>query len=143
MQAFFSKADEARIVQAIQDAERNTSGEVRVHLEKTLEDSVLQEATRTFAKLEMHQTAARNGVLIFIAPEHRKFAIVGDEGINAIVGEDFWKEERDLLQIHFRKGTFADGICLAIAQVGEKLKAHFPFQEGDTNELPDEISYSD
>lgn len=143
MISFFTKEDETRIIQAIQDAERNTSGEIRVHLEKTLEDSVLQEATRTFAKLEMHQTAARNGVLIFIAPAHRKFAIVGDEGINEVVGGDFWKEERNLLQHYFRKGAFTDGICLAIAQVGEKLKAYFPFQEDDTNELPDEISYSD
>ncbi len=142
MVEFFTKPDEARIIAAIGEAERNTSGEIRVHLEKTLEADAVEEATRTFEQLGMHQTAARNGVLIFIAPEHRKFAIIGDEGINQIVGEDFWKEERDLMQEHFRQGAFADGICLAIAQVGEKLKAHFPFQTDDTNELSDEISYS-
>lgn len=143
MLKFFTKEDEERIIEAIRAAERNTSGEIRVHLEKKLEADVLQEAQQTFAKLGMHKTEARNGVLIFLAPEHRKFAILGDEGINKIVGDNFWQEERDLLQQHFRQGAYADGICLAIAQVGEKLKAHFPYQQDDTNELSDEISYSD
>lgn len=143
MLKFFTEPDEARIIQAIQDAERNTSGEIRVHLEKTLEESVLIEAQRVFTKLGMQDTAARNAVLIFIAPEHRKFAIIGDEGINQLVGEDFWKEERDLIQQHFRQGAYADGVCKAIEQVGEKLKAHFPYQSDDKNELSDEISYSD
>ncbi|MFN7119672.1 MAG: TPM domain-containing protein [Saprospiraceae bacterium] len=143
MLTFFSKDDEARIVQAIQDAEHNTSGEIRVHLEKKLEEDVLVEAQRVFTKLGMHQTAERNGVLIFIAPQHRKFAIIGDEGINQLVGEDFWAAERDIIQQHFRQGAYAEGICKAIEQVGEKLKAHFPYQTDDTNELSDEISYSD
>jgi len=143
MLKFFTKEDEERIIQAIQAAERNTSGEIRVHLEKKLGSDVLKEAQQTFAKLGMHKTEARNGVLIFLAPEHRQFAILGDEGINKIVGDNFWQEERDLLQQHFRQGAYADGICLAIAQVGEKLKAHFPYQQDDTNELSDEISYSD
>lgn len=140
---FFTKDDEARIIGAIQDAEHNTSGEIRVHLEKKLEADVLNEAQQTFAKLGMHKTAARNGVLIFIAPEHRQLAIVGDEGINKIVGADFWAAERDLLQQHFKQGAYVDGLCQAIAQVGEKLKTHFPYQTDDINELPDEISYSD
>lgn len=143
MLTFFTKEDEEQIIQAIQNAEQNTSGEIRIHLEKKLAGDVIEEARNTFAKLEMHLTAARNGVLIFIAPEQRKFAIIGDDGIDQVVGEDFWKEERDLIQQHFRQGAFTAGICLAIKQVGEKLKAHFPFQHDDTNELPDEISYSD
>ncbi len=142
MLAFFNKDEEKRIITAIQEAERNTSGEIRVHLEKTLEKDAVTEAQQTFAKLGMHKTEARNGVLIFIAPEHHQFAIVGDKGIHEKVGENFWQEERDLMQEHFKKGAFADGICLAIAQVGEKLKVHFPYQSDDENELPDEISYS-
>ena len=143
MLQFFTKPDEARIIQAIQNAERNTSGEIRVHLEKTLEKDVLTEAQKVFAKLKMHQTAARNGVLIFIAPQHRQFAIIGDEGINQLVGDNFWQAERDLMQAHFQEGAHTDGICNAIEQVGEKLKAHFPYQTDDVNELPDEISYSE
>ncbi len=143
MLKFFTKQDEERIIKAIQDAEHNTSGEIRVHLEKKLEADVLLEAQQVFTKLGMHQTAERNGVLIFIAPAHRKFAIVGDEGINQLVGEDFWASERDIMQQHFRSGAYAEGICKAIEQVGEKLKAHFPYHSDDTNELSDEISYSD
>lgn len=143
MLAFFTKDDEEQIIQAIREAEQNTSGEIRVHLEKTLDGEALEEAKRTFAKLEMHLTAARNGVLIFIAPQQRKFAIIGDEGIDQAVGEDFWKEERDLIQQHFRQGTYAAGVCKAIAQIGEKLKVHFPYTVEDTNELSDEISYSE
>jgi uncharacterized membrane protein len=139
---FFTKPDEERIIQAIRAAERNTSGEIRVHLEKTLEEDVLIEAQRAFTKLGMHETAARNAVLIFIAPEHRKFAIIGDEGINQVVGEDFWKEERDLMQRHFRRNEYTEGTCQAIAQVGDKLKTYFPYQDDDRNELPDEISYA-
>ncbi len=89
----------------------------------------------------MDKTEARNGVLLFIAPEQKTFAILGDQGINAVVPPDFWKEERDLIQTHFRQGAFCEGICLAIAQVGEKLKIHFPVKSDDINELPDEISY--
>ena len=139
---FFSKEDEKRIIESIRAAEQNTSGEIRVHLEKKLDKDVLTEARQTFAKLRMHKTRARNGVLIFIAPEHHQFAIIGDQGIHEIVGEHFWQEERDIMQTHFQKGAFADGICKAIEQVGEKLKAHFPYQTDDENELPDEISYS-
>ncbi|HMO38262.1 MAG TPA: TPM domain-containing protein [Saprospiraceae bacterium] len=141
MMAFFTAAEEARIVAAIQAAERNTSGEIRVHIEKRLEKDVLTEAQRTFAKLGMHRTQARNGVLIFIAPEHHQFAIIGDQGIHQQVGEHFWQAERDLIATYFRQGDFAGGICAAVEQVGEKLKAFFPFQSDDTNELPDEISY--
>jgi uncharacterized membrane protein len=143
MLQFFTKQDEARIIEAIQNAEQNTSGEVRVHLEKKMTEDVLIEAQKVFTKLGMHETADHNGVLIFIAPEHRKFAIIGDEGINQLVGEDFWKEERDLMQEHFKQGAYTDGICKAIEQVGEKLKAHFPYQTDDKNELSDDISYSE
>ncbi len=139
---FFSKPDEERIIAAIRAAEQNTSGEIRVHLEKKLDKDVLTEARQTFARLRMHKTRARNGVLIFIAPEHHQFAIIGDKGIHDTVGEHFWQEERDIIQTHFRQGAFAEGICQAIEQVGEKLKVHFPYQTDDDNELPDEISYS-
>jgi uncharacterized membrane protein len=139
---FFQPEEEDRIIDAIQEAELNTSGEIRVHLEDNLKGDVLQAAQKTFQKLEMHKTDARNGVLIFIAPEQRKFAILGDKGINEKVPKDFWSEERDIMLAHFKSGNYADGVCAAVQQVGAKLKAFFPYQSDDENELPDDISYS-
>jgi uncharacterized membrane protein len=139
---FFTPEEEVRIIAAIQEAERNTSGEIRVHIEKACKGELLEEAAKTFQRLGMHETEARNAVLIFLAPERREFAIIGDKGINQVVPPDFWQAERDLMLGYFRQGAFAQGICAAIEQVGEKLKEFFPFQADDTNELPDDISYT-
>lgn len=139
---FFKPEEEERIIEAIRKAELNTSGEVRVHLEANCKGEIMREAVRTFRRLGMHQTKARNAVLIFLAPERREFAIIGDKGINEQLPENFWEEERDLMLEHFRQGAFAKGICEVIGQVGEKLKVFFPYQQDDTNELPDDISYS-
>lgn len=138
---FFQPEEEEKIINAIQAAEKNTSGEIRVHLEDNPKKPAMEEAVRVFRKLKMHKTQARNGVLIFIAPEQKQFAIIGDKGINEIVPENFWQEERDVMLAHFKKGAFTEGICKAIEQVGEKLKSHFPYQSDDVNELPDDISY--
>lgn len=140
---FFNPEQETQIIETIRAAEADTSGEIRVHLEKNSEEDVLGHAWKIFFEMGMHQTQARNGVLIFLAPERRAFAIVGDEGITQVAPEGFWDAERDLLQEHFRKGAFTEGLCLAIARVGEKLKTHFPYQSDDVNELPDDISYGD
>ncbi len=138
---FFEPEQEALIVEAIREAELHTSGEIRVHLEADSEGDIMEEARRIFKKLGMHRTEARNGVLILLAPERREFAILGDKGINEVVPENFWQEERDLMQEHFRHGAFAEGISKAVEKVGEKLKDYFPYQQDDTNELPDDISY--
>ncbi len=143
MLKFFSKEEEARIITAIRQAESGTSGEIRVHIEKDYEGTALEEATRVFHKLGMSKTEARNGVLLFIAPKQKTFAILGDQGINAVVPPDFWQAERDLIQQHFRQGAFCEGVCKAVEQVGEKLKTYFPVKSDDINELPDEISYGD
>jgi len=138
---FFSKDEEARIVQTIQEAERQTSGEIRVHLERDYEGTILGAATRTFFSLGMERTKDRNGVLIFIAPERHDFAIFGDRGINAVVSPHFWEEVRNVMQENFRKGMFAEGVCQGVKMAGEKLQAQFPWTDGDKNELSDEISY--
>ncbi|MCB0579592.1 MAG: TPM domain-containing protein [Phaeodactylibacter sp.] len=142
MLKFFTPEQEEQIIAAIRSAERNTSGEIRVHLEDNPKRDIMEEAKRVFFRLGMDKTEARNGVLIILAPERKAFAILGDEGINKVVPENFWQEERDIMQECFRRGAFAEGICKAIEQVGEKLKAYFPYQQDDTNELPDDISYS-
>jgi uncharacterized membrane protein len=141
MEPLFSKQEEQQLVEAIQKAEAHTSGEIRVHVEHHCPPDVLKEAKRVFQKLGMHRTAARNGVLILLAPERRGFAIVGDAGIDAVVPPGFWDAERDLMAGYFREGRFADGICAAVEAVGEKLKGHFPVSKEDTNELSDDISY--
>jgi uncharacterized membrane protein len=138
---FFSKDEENRIVQTIQDAERLTSGEIRVHLERDYKDSILDAASRTFVKLRMDRTKDRNGVLIFIAPERRDFAILGDRGINAAVPPDFWESVKNVMQKNFRQAMFAEGVCQGVKMAGEKLQAFFPWTDGDKNELPDDISY--
>lgn len=141
MVRFFSKEEEVAIVSAIRQAELATSGEIRVHVEVGAEVPALTVAKRVFHQLGMHKTQDRNGVLILLEVDRREFAIIGDEGIDRVVSADFWDSERDLLQQHFRRGAFAEGITLAIEQVGAKLKKFFPYQTDDVNELPDDISY--
>ncbi len=138
---FFNKEEETTIISAIREAELCTSGEIRVHLEDKIKKGIMEEAVKVFKRLGMDKTKARNGVLILIAPNEKQFAIIGDEGIDTVVPENFWDEEKNLLQEHFKRGAFCDGLCLAIAQIGEKLKSSFPFEVDDENELPDEISY--
>lgn len=138
---FFKPEEEALIIAAIRRAEMATSGEIRVHLEDNPKKEALAEAKRIFQKLGMHKTQDRNGVLILLAPEQKQFAIIGDEGIDKVVEGDFWESERDLLQDHFRRGAFCAGIVAAVDLIGERLKAYFPRQEDDRNELSDDISY--
>lgn len=138
---FFTKEDEQNIIAAIQEAEKRTSGEIRVHLERDYEGGITGAAHRTFHKLGMDRTKQRNGVLIFIVPPKHEFAIYGDRGINQKVPVHFWEEVRDAMQQNFRQGKFADGVCQGIRLAGEKLREHFPWEKGDKNELPDEISY--
>lgn len=141
MVKFFSTEEEATIVAAIRQAELATSGEIRVHVEVGAEAPALAVAKRVFNQLGMDKTKDRNGVLILLEVDRREFAIIGDEGIDKVVPANFWETERDVLQQHFRKGEFALGLEQAIGQVGEKLKAFFPYQTDDVNELPDTISY--
>lgn len=138
---FFTKEDEQRIIAAIEEAERQTSGEIRVHLERNYEGSITAAASRTFHKLKMDRTELRNGVLIFIVPPKHEFAIYGDQGINQKVPQNFWEAVRDIMQENFRHGKFAEGVCQGIQLAGEKLREHFPWEKGDKNELSDEISY--
>lgn len=138
---FFKPDEEDRIIQAIREAEKNTSGEIRVHLEKDCKLPVMEEAKKVFHRLKMDQTEQRNGVLVFVAPAQRQFAIIGDKGIDEKVPEHFWEDVRDLMQTYFRAGDFTTGICAGIEMAGQKLKHFFPYQKDDTNELSDEISY--
>ena len=137
---FLTAEQEQTIIKAIKVAEKNTSGEIRVHIEKETDKLPLEKALEVFYSLEMDKTEQRNGVLVYIAVESKQFAILGDEGINAKVPDDFWDLEKELMLNHFKKAAYAKGIELAILKVGEKLQEFFPYKSNDTNELSDEIS---
>lgn len=137
---FLSKEDEQEIVAAIQTAETNTSGEIRIHIEGTSEKEPLDRALEVFEMLEMHQTEQRNGVLLYIAVNDHQFAICGDTGIDQVVADDFWDCTRDLMGTYFKKGQFKEGIVAGVLHAGEQLKHFFPWQSDDTNELSNEIS---
>lgn len=139
----FTQADQDRIVSAIAEAERQTSGEIRVHIEKTCKGDPVQRAIVVFQKLGMQKTEQRNGVLIYLATEDHKFAIIGDQGINEHVPDHFWDDERDLMQSYFRKHQFTEGLIQGIIKVSEQLRDAFPSEVGDRNELENEISFDE
>lgn len=139
---FLSKGDEEAIVNAIKEAETNTSGEIRVHIEAHTDEDHFEHALKVFQQLEMHKTDLRNGVLIYIAVDDHQFVILGDEGINTLVVDDFWDQTKNVMQGHFRRGDFKTGLVEGILKAGNELKAHFPYQEDDTDELSNEISKS-
>jgi len=137
---FLSKEEEQEIVAAIQTAELNTSGEIRIHIEATSKTAPYDRALEVFEELKMHATEQRNGVLLYIAVNDHQFAICGDEGIDKVVADDFWDCTRDIMATHFEKGQFKEGIVAGILNAGEQLKHFFPYQTDDTNELSNEIS---
>lgn len=138
---FLTKEQSDKIVAAIKQAELNTSGEIRVHLEGKCAIDVLDRATYWFEKLKMHKTAQRNGVLFYLAYTDKKFAILGDAGINSKVPSNFWDTIKSEMEARFREGDFVNGLANGILACGEQLKSHFPYQSDDVNELSDEISY--
>jgi len=137
---FLTTAEEREIVLAILEAEKNTSGEIRVHIEAHTEKDYLDRAKEVFHLLKMDNTKEENGVLIYIAVNDRKFAIYGDRGIDKVVPEGFWDRTRDAIQSSFRKGNFKKGIVDGILTAGKELESHFPWHHDDINELSDEIS---
>ncbi|GAB3505167.1 TPM domain-containing protein [Spirosoma knui] len=142
MNSPFTPADQQRIVKAIQEAEKATSGEIRVHVEPhCVDQDPVQRAIDVFARLGMHQTKAKNGVLFYLAHADRKFAVVGDKGIDEKVPKDFWESTKDLLRRHFAAGEYAEGLSRGIERAGQQLKQYFPYASDDANELSDEISF--
>ncbi len=137
---FLGKLDHDRIVRAIREAEENTSGEIRVFLQRgTLKGDALAAAQKQFRNLGMEKTKERNGVLIFVAPRARKFAVIGDDGVHQKCGEEYWTRLVDSMREHFQKEDFTQALLEAIGRTGELLRQYFPKQGGAKNELPDEI----
>ena len=141
VEKFFTKEEKEQITDAIAEAELNTSGEIRLHMEGHCKIDVLDRAAYVFEKLKMNETEKRNGVLFYLAVYDRKFAIIGDSGINQLVAADFWNETKETMLSYFKEGKFTDGLTKGILMAGEQLKANFPYQSDDVNELSDEISF--
>lgn len=136
-----NREEDHRVVEAIKQAERNTSGEIKVHIENRCKGDVEERSLVVFNKLKLNETKLRNGVLIYLAVRDHKFAILGDEGINNVVGQGFWNDVKDLMLSYFKENRFAEGLEQGIQRCGEKLKTYFPYQSDDINEIPDDISY--
>jgi uncharacterized membrane protein len=138
---FFSSQEQEDIKQAIMNAELDTSGEIRVHIENSFTGDVLDRAAFVFKQLGMTNTALRNGVLIYLSVKNRRFAIIGDSGIHKVVPENYWTDIKADMLNNFRENRFTDGLIDAITATGYHLKKHFPHQRDDVNELQDDISF--
>jgi uncharacterized membrane protein len=140
VEEFLSKKDEEEVLEAIRTAEKKTSGEIRVHLEKSSNGDIWERAMEVFHLLKMDNTKASNGVLIYVAVEDRNFIIYGDKGINEVVPDDFWESTKDAIVDQFKKGNFKQGLIDGILKAGQQLQEHFPWTEDVKNELSDKIS---
>ena len=138
---FFTQEEQDQIVNAILNAELDTSGEIRVHIETNCKENVLDRAAFLFKKLKMDRTELRNGVLFYLAVKSHKFAIIGDAGIHAAVPDNFWDDIKEEMAARFKENNFVEGLTLGITEAGKHLKKHFPHHVDDINELPDEISF--
>ncbi len=138
---FFSAREKEHIKQAVIAAEKETSGEFRVHVAKSVKEDIMKETALVFERIGMTKTKLRNGVLVFFAVKNKRFAILGDSGIHKKMGDKSWKKITEEMQEYFKKDDFAGGIAFGIEKIGKTLKKHFPYKSDDVNELPDDISY--
>lgn len=140
VEEFLTAEEEKEIINAIVEAEKNTSGEIRVHIEATAKIDHFSRAQQIFHFLKMDNTKEGNGVLIYVAVDDHKFVIYGDSGIDRAVPKGFWDTTKDVMQSHFKKGHFKQGIVEGILVAGKELETHFPWDHNDTNELNNAIS---
>ena len=137
---FLTQEEEQSVIEAIRLAELDTSGEIRVHIEKETSLVPFDRAKEVFHELKMDVTELKNGVLVYVAVKNKAFVICGDKGIDDLVPEDFWDSTKEIMASHFKNGNFKQGLIDGITKAGDQLKKYFPFQDGDTNELSNEIS---
>ena len=136
---FLDKLEHDRIVRAIREVELKSSGQIRVFIQRgKLDVDPLPLAQRKFQQLGIQKTSQRNGVLVFVAPRARKFAVIGDQAIHQKCGEEFWRDVVDRMRNHFRAEEFTQALVEAIGEIGDVLAAHFPRRSTSSNELPDE-----
>jgi uncharacterized membrane protein len=141
--SFFTPEQQEDLKLAILNGELDSSGEIRIHIETKCPGEANDRAAQVFKILGMEKTELHNGILFYLAVKNRKFAVIGDSGINAMVEELFWEHIKAVLMEQFAQGKFTEGLIAGITQVGEELKKHFPYQRDDVNELPDDLSFGD
>lgn len=139
---FLTASEEQEVIEAIRLAEKNTSGEIRVHIENTSNNTLNKRALEVFSILKMHNTKLRNGVLIYVAVEEKAFVIYGDKGINNVVSSDFWNTTKKSIENHFKNKNFKQGLVTGIETAGMQLKKYFPVADINEDELPNEISFN-
>ncbi len=139
---FLTAKEEQEIIEAIRKAEQNTSGEIRVHIERTLKIDAFERAMEVFRYLKMDNTKLQNSVLIYVAIDDKSFVIFGDKGINDVVDDDFWNTTKNVMQSYFKAGNYKQGLIEGILKAGQELEIYFPWNQNDINELPDYISKS-
>ena len=137
----FDESDRLQILAEIKEAEKNTSGEIRLFIEDDCGENVLDRAAFIFKELEMDKTKERNGVLFYLATNSRQFAILGDQGIHSKVEKDFWHAIKHQMQNYFTEGNFLKGLTIGIKMSGDALKKYFPYNKNDKNELSDDIVF--
>lgn len=140
LEEFLPAHDRSRVRDAISVAEQGTSAELRVHLDEHCEDEELDRAAFLFGHLGMHDTALRNGVLLYVNVSDRRVAVIGDAGIHQHVGQSFWNDVLELVRLHFLGARYADGIIAGVERIAEKLRELFPSSAGDRDELSNEVS---
>ena len=139
---FFTEVQRERIIEAIRQAETRTSGEIKVHVELRCPlPDVMERARDVFGQLDLHRTKRQNGVLFYLSLEDRKFAILGDQGLDAVVPNGFWQSTKEAVRSLFGRGELTEGLCRGVQMAGEQLENHFPRDPGDTNELSDDLSF--
>ena len=137
---FLTDKEEQEIIDAIRKAEQNTSGEIRVHIEKTSNIDIFDRALEVFHLLKMDNTKLQNGVLIYVAVDDKNFVIYGDKGMNDVVPKGFWDSTKDVMVSHFKTGNYTKGLVEGVLKAGAQLEKHFPWEHMDRNELPAHIS---
>jgi uncharacterized membrane protein len=137
---WFSEGDLAEVSAAIAGAEALTSAEVRVHLDRRCPGDPTARAAAVFEQLEMHQTRERNGVLVYVALDDHRLAVVGDRSIHERVGQPYWERLAATLSAHFAQGRRREGLSAVVHELGRELARHFPRRPDDANELTDQVS---
>jgi uncharacterized membrane protein len=138
---FFSEEDKRKIKEAIDKAEQHNTGEIRLHVESDCKDDAVKRAVEMFHRLHMQKTKHRNAVLFYLAVNHKKLAVVGDEAIHKKVSDAFWHQVKDHMIAKFKQNQYTDGLCEGIAMAGDMLRKYFPHKGENINQLPDDISF--
>jgi len=138
---FLNRLEHDAIVKEIGGAETKTRGEIRVFISRKETKDAVAAAEKMFHHLGMQKSPERNGVLLFVAPRVRKFAVIGDSAVHERCGDQFWKEVAHEMSLHFGRGEFTEGIIHGVRRAGKLLADHFPRYAGDKKQPPGDVGH--